>query len=168
MMDAYLPEGVTELSVDSIFMMPQLGVLSKVHPEAATQVFLKDCLIRLGTCVAPVGRAKEGKTVLKANVKMPDGKALDLNLKYGDLKVIPLEVGKEAELDLHPAGGIDVGEGKKKPLKRKIQGGVVGIIFDCRGRQPFEVPKDKNKRIEKLQTWIDAMDIYPRTGVLAK
>jgi len=168
MMDAYLPEGVTELSVDSIFMMPQLGVLSKVHPEAATQVFLKDCLIRLGTCVAPVGRAKEGKTVLKANVKMPDGKALDLNLKYGDLKVIPLEVGKEAELDLHPAGGIDVGEGKKKPLKRKIQGGVVGLIFDCRGRQPFEVPKDKNKRIEKLQTWIDAMDIYPRTGVLAK
>ncbi len=168
MMDAYLPEGITELSVDSIFMMPQLGVLSKVHPEAATQVFLKDCLIRLGTCIAPVGRAKEGKTVLKANVKMPDGKALDLDLKYGDLKVIPLEVGKEAELDLHPSGGIDVGEGKKKPVKRKIHGGVVGLIFDCRGRQPFEVPKDKNKRIEKLQTWIDAMDIYPRTGVLAK
>ncbi len=28
MIDAFLPEGVTELAVDSIFMMPQLGVLA--------------------------------------------------------------------------------------------------------------------------------------------
>ena len=168
MMDAYLPEGVTELAVDSIFMMPQLGVLSKVHPEAATQVFLKDCLVRLGTCIAPVGKAREGKTVLKAKVTMPSGEEHDLDLKYGDLKVIPLEVGKKATIDLQPAGGIDVGEGKKKPLTREINGGTVGIIFDCRGRQPFEVPKDTKKRIEKLQTWIDAMDIYPREGVLAR
>ena len=27
------------LAVDSIFMMPQLGVLSTVEPQAATQVF---------------------------------------------------------------------------------------------------------------------------------
>jgi hypothetical protein len=29
MMDAYLPEGIKELTVDSIFMMPQLGVSCK-------------------------------------------------------------------------------------------------------------------------------------------
>lgn len=168
MMDAYLPEGITELSVDSIFMMPQLGVLSKVHPEAATQVFLKDCLIRLGTCIAPVGRAKEGKTVLKAKVKMPSGEIHDLDLKYGDLQVIPLAVGEKAHLELHPVGGIDVGHGKKQSLEKEINGGTVGIIFDCRGRQPFEIPKEPAKRIEKLQKWIDAMDIYPRKGVLAK
>jgi hypothetical protein len=57
MIDAYQPEGVTELAVDSIFMMPQLGVLSTVLPEAATQVFDRDCLIRLGTVVAPGGTA---------------------------------------------------------------------------------------------------------------
>ena len=47
-----LPEGITEIAVDSIFMMPQLGVLSSIHPEAAVEVFNKDCLIRLGTCIA--------------------------------------------------------------------------------------------------------------------
>ncbi len=53
MIDAFQVEGVTELAVDSIFMMPHLGVLSTIHPAAATEVFEKDCLVRLGTCVAP-------------------------------------------------------------------------------------------------------------------
>src|SRR5262249_24824700 len=39
MIDAFLPEGLTHVAVDSIFMAPQLGVLSSVHEEAATQVF---------------------------------------------------------------------------------------------------------------------------------
>ena len=30
MIDAFLPEGVTSLAVDSIFMMPQLGVLANI------------------------------------------------------------------------------------------------------------------------------------------
>ena len=60
MLDAYQPEGVTLLTVDSIFMMPQLGILSTVHPRAATDVFERDCLIYLGTCIAPIGVAKEG------------------------------------------------------------------------------------------------------------
>src|SRR5688572_18138355 len=57
MIDAFQVEGITELAVDSIFMMPHLGVLSTVHPDAATEVFEKDCLVRLGTCIAPVGQA---------------------------------------------------------------------------------------------------------------
>src|SRR5690606_41089022 len=38
MMDAYQPEGITMLTVDSIFMMPHLGVLSEHFFEAAKQV----------------------------------------------------------------------------------------------------------------------------------
>ena len=41
MIDAFLPEGITRLAVDSIFMMPQLGVLTEVQPKAATEVFEK-------------------------------------------------------------------------------------------------------------------------------
>ena len=61
LIDSFLPEGITTLTVDSIFMMPQLGVLAAVHPEAATQVFERDCLIYLGDCIAPLGRVKEGQ-----------------------------------------------------------------------------------------------------------
>ena len=33
MIDAFQPEGITRLAVDSIFMMPQLGVLAQVNRE---------------------------------------------------------------------------------------------------------------------------------------
>ncbi|MGB9590775.1 MAG: glutamate mutase L, partial [Candidatus Hydrothermia bacterium] len=36
LLDSFQPEGVTFLAVDSIFMMPHLGVLSTVHEQAAT------------------------------------------------------------------------------------------------------------------------------------
>jgi len=59
LIDAFQPEGITKLAVDSIFMMPQLGVLSEVHAKAATEVFNKDCLIHLGTCV--LRRSRRGR-----------------------------------------------------------------------------------------------------------
>ncbi|RLC57178.1 MAG: methylaspartate mutase, partial [Candidatus Cloacimonadota bacterium] len=44
MVDAFLPEGITRLAVESIFMMPRLGVLAEISEKAATEVFEKDCL----------------------------------------------------------------------------------------------------------------------------
>jgi uncharacterized protein (TIGR01319 family) len=54
--DAFLPEGVTRLFQDSVFMMPHLGLLATVYEEAAQQIFEKDCLVRLGTVIAPAGK----------------------------------------------------------------------------------------------------------------
>jgi uncharacterized protein (TIGR01319 family) len=165
MMDAYLPEGITMLTVDSIFMMPQLGVLSQVHPEAATQVFEKDCLVWLGTCVAPVGEMKEEKPLLKALVKFPSGKTEEIVLMGGDLKVVPLGVGETATVSLEPIRGIDAGKGKGEAFETEVKGGVVGLILDGRGR-PFNLPKEKSKRIEKLLRWNQAMQIYPEKKTL--
>ena len=61
LIDAFGPEAVTRIAVDSIFMMPHLGVLAQVHEQAATEVFKRDCLIHLGTCVACRARPKSGK-----------------------------------------------------------------------------------------------------------
>lgn len=161
MMDAFLPEGITKLTVDSIFMMPQLGVLAEVHPEAATQVFEKDCLIYLGTCVAPVGPFKEGKTALTGKITFPDGRVEDYEVRFGDIKVYPLGAGEEARVLINPAKGLDAGQGRGVSFEANLSGGVVGIIFDCRGRQPFVLPEDKAKRIEKLKIWNKAMGMYP-------
>ena len=61
LIDAFEPEGITTLAKDSIFMMPHLGVLAQVHPQAAIEVFERDCLIYLGTCVSPKGNGSLGK-----------------------------------------------------------------------------------------------------------
>ena len=42
-----------------------------------------------------------------------------------------------------------------------LRGGVVGVILDCRGRQPFALPQDRTQRITKLGEWNEALDIYP-------
>ena len=85
MIDAFQPEGITRIAVDSIFMMPHLGVLSTVNEQAATEVFEKDCLIHLGTCVSLV-KGNTGKLQEKCisyKIAMPDGKRIEESLPYG-------------------------------------------------------------------------------------
>ncbi|MFQ3610185.1 MAG: glutamate mutase L [Fimbriimonadales bacterium] len=153
MMDAYQPEGVTMLAVDSIFMMPQLGVLSTVHPEAAAQVFDRDCLIRLGSCVAPVGQGKEGEPCLTIEY---NGKSE--TFRYGEIRVLPLGVGETIEARLTPARGFDVGAGKGKALQAVLEGGVVGVVVDTRGR-PLQLPQDDASRRKKLIEWLSAFGL---------
>jgi hypothetical protein len=161
LIDAFLPEHLTELAVDSIFMAPQLGVLSTVHPRAARQVFEKDCLIRLGTCVAPVGPGKEGQTALKVSLELPGGKKEELSIPYGYIRLVPLADGERANAVLRPEKSFDVGEGKGRDRTVSLRGGVVGLIFDCRGRRPFTIPEDRTRRIAKLSEWNEALQIYP-------
>jgi uncharacterized protein (TIGR01319 family) len=161
MIDAFLPEGITRLAVDSIFMMPHLGVLSTVHEKSATEVFNKDCLIPLGFCVAPLGVGKEGQKALTVKIERKHGNTDDVLMKFGEIKLLPLKQDEEAKVILHPEKGFDVGEGRGKSLEGKVFGGIVGLIIDCRGR-PFKLPDSKVKRMEKLNEWFDAMDMYPK------
>ena len=161
MLDAFLPEGVTQIAVDSIFMMPQLGVLAQNYPEVATEVFQKDCLIPLGTSIAPWGPGKERQPSFKAKLTMPDGKTETFDMNYGDLKLIPLDVGETAQAVLEPSKNMDFGNGKGRPMEAVIKGGVVGVALDARGRRPFAIPTDRAKRVAVLQRWNEAMDVYP-------
>ncbi|MCD4847471.1 MAG: glutamate mutase L [Candidatus Aegiribacteria sp.] len=159
--DAFLPEGVTMLAVDSIFMMPQLGVLSEVLPQAATEVFDKDCLIRLGSCVAPSGQLKKTDVLADVSIKMSDGSSKELKIERGKMFVLPLGVGEKVQSVIKPAKNLDVGSGPGVEWTGELEGGVVGLVFDGRGRQPFNLPEDDSERIAKLQEWAKALDIYP-------
>lgn len=161
MIDAFLPEGVTQLAVDSIFMMPQLGVLSEVHEEAATEVFDKDCLIRLGTCIAPVGVVKKSNEMAVLVLTKPDGSTDEYTIEYGKMKVIPLHKGDTVNAEIRPAKNIDVGSGPGKMHICQISGGITGLILDGRGRKPFRLPEKDSERIKKLQEWSDALKTYP-------
>lgn len=153
MLDAYQPEGVTLLAVDSIFMMPQLGVLSTVLPDAALQVFGRDCLIKLGHVIAPVGTAREGETAVTVRLK---GAAEEV--PFGSLKVLPLGLDQEVEVEISPARGLDVGAGKGRPLTTTVEGGVVGLVIDARGR-PLQLPTEPAARMRKLGEWHQALGL---------
>ncbi|MCK4598092.1 glutamate mutase L, partial [bacterium] len=161
LIDSFLPEGITQLAVDSIFMMPQLGVLSTVHKQAATEVFTNDCLIRLGTCIAPVGAGKSNKPCMKISIKVPGGESVEREVMPGDLFVIPAPHGEPIPIWVEPARGFDMGAGKGKKVETQVHGGVVGIVVDARGRRPFELPVDRAERVKKLREWNKIMDAYP-------
>lgn len=160
LMDAFQPEGVTRLTVDSIFMMPHLGVLTEVHPEAAREVFEKDCLIHLGTCIAPIGAGKPGQKCVAVTVTRANGEKLEAAVGFGDLRTLPLPVGETARAVINPERGFDVGAGAGRELEADVHGGLSGVIIDCRGR-PLVLPGSDKARIEALNRWAGQLEAYP-------
>ncbi len=158
MIDAFEPKGVTTLAVDSIFMMPQLGVLATVHAPAATEVFERDCLILLGTVIAPAGKAKGGAPLATVQIDLPDG-TQEFSIGAGDLQRIPLPEG-QVRCRITPAKGVDVGAGPGTACERKIEGGEVGVLLDGRGR-PINLPTSAAERVEAIEQWIQNLDLYP-------
>ncbi len=159
MIDAFLPEGVTQLAVDSIFMMPQLGVLSQVNKEAATQVFNRDCLIHLGTCIAPTGQAKKGGSCLEISVNMPSGIVED-TIPAGELKLYKVGMDEVVQVKIQPNRHFDAGAGNGQVVETEVRGGVVGLVIDTRGR-PLEMSADTAQSVEDLKTWLQTLDVYP-------
>lgn len=160
MIDAYQPLGVTTLSVDSIFMMPHLGVLSSINEKAALDVFVKDCLIYLGTCISSIGTAKPGEKCFDYTLSLPDGRKIENSIAFGEIRLHSLPSGIEATLDAVPTKKFDLGEGKGKRISRKVKGGEVGFILDARGR-PLEMAEDNSQRIEQIIKWSKAVNLYP-------
>jgi hypothetical protein len=163
MLDGFQPEGFTELTVDSIFMMPQLGVLSTVHEEAAVQVFTRDCLIRLGWAVAPrgTGKPRAGQTCMSVELRRRGGGGGRCDVKCGEIKVLELGLGERATVVAMPARGFDLGRGPGQIVERDVSGGVVGLILDGRGR-PIRLPAEKQERTRKLVEWNVALAAYPK------
>ena len=162
LIDAYEPEGVTALAVDSIFMMPHLGVFSTVHPEAAKEIFFKDCLVPLGTVVAPVGGRGRAREVL---VKVEIEGETPFELLAGELICFELPKDQKRQVKLSPESGIDVGKGPGVMRAETLSGGEAGLVFDGRGR-PLSWggagPKatvDRSAQVARVRDWYRSMNV---------
>lgn len=159
LIDAFEPEGFTRLAKDSIFMMPHLGVLAQVHPQASLEVFDRDCLIYLGTCVAPRGTGKAGRPCFRFSIRRKAGEESG-EMLYGDLRLVPLGEGETAMVTIDPERSFDCGEGPGKRVEREARGGTVGLILDARGR-PLVVPAARDASRTVVEQWVTALDLYP-------
>jgi len=164
--DAWQPEGVTRMFQDSVFMMPHLGVLSTVYRDAAWNIFDKDCLVRLGTNIAPAGTGKLGEHVMTVELEMPNGEEVKEELSLGDIKLVKLTELEEAKATIIPGKEYDVGAGPGKELEAAVSGGVAGVILDARGR-PIYLPEEEGQRKELLLKWFKAMELYDESKLEA-
>lgn len=154
MLDALQPVGVSGLALDRTRLLAPLGAVAMVNPAAAAQVIERDALLNLGTVVAPVGAGREGDVVLTFKIEYEDGRSLEVEVLYGSLEVIPLPAGQTANLELRPSRRFDVGLGTRGQAgATKVEGGVIGIIIDARGR-PLPIAADPEQQQEKMQRWL--------------
>ncbi|MEJ2208674.1 MAG: glutamate mutase L [Anaerolineae bacterium] len=154
LLDALQPVGVSGLAVDQVRLMAPLGAAAMVNSAVAAQVMEQDALLNLGTVVAPVGTAREGDVALTFKIEYEDGRSLEVEVPYGSLEVIPLPTGQTADLELRPTRRFDVGLGTKGQAgTTKVEGGIIGIIIDARGR-PLPIAEDPEEQREKMQRWL--------------
>lgn len=159
LLDGLQPTGVCTLALDQASVLPQLGALAAVHPLAAAQAVAQDGFLRLGTAVCPVGTAREGSVALRVKVEYDDGQTIRVEVPYGELEVIPLRPGQRAVMELRPSSHLDVGLGRRgKGATTDVEGGVVGIIIDGRGR-PLSLPGEGDKCRAKMQEWMWEMGL---------
>ncbi len=154
LLDALQPVGVSGMVLDRFRLMAPLAATAMVNPLAAANVIERDTLLNLGTVVAPVGTAREGEIALTFKVEYEDGRVLEVEVPYGSLEVIPLPVGQTADLELRPTRHFDVGLGTRgQPGTTKVEGGLIGIIIDARGR-PLPIADDPGIQRERMQRWL--------------
>ncbi len=159
LLDALQPRGVTSLVLDKTMLVSQLGAVATIAPVAAVQVNENDAVShRLGTCVIPYGNVQPGQIAVRVGVEYSDGRQLNIDVMGGTIEVIPLQSHEQALLTLFPTPSVDVGlgPGERARAAEEIDGGLVGLIIDARGR-PLVLPKDETERQARLLQWTQAL-----------
>ncbi|MBL7661580.1 glutamate mutase L [bacterium] len=155
LIDAFLPVGVTELAVDSIFMLPHLGVLATEYPQAAFELLIKECLVPLGTVISPNFVNQRSMELFSIEIA---GRAEE-KITTGTLKVIPLESNTNVSCKITPLShNVEFGKYGSKAFTTSLSGGSVGIIIDARGR-PLVESSDPELQVKNTAGWHRALNI---------
>jgi uncharacterized protein (TIGR01319 family) len=129
MIDGFELKGLTQVCVDSVFMMPHLGVLASVNPEAAVSLFESECLVNICHHVRPLECGSAAGVMAKVKL---DGEVIG-ELRRGELLVVGGVAGRAGLLTVEPtARKVDMGAGLGATLSRKVSFGEIGLVLDGR------------------------------------
>jgi hypothetical protein len=151
-LDALQPVGIFSVAIDRYGVLPALGLLAAHQPLVSVQALEAGLLMDLGWVIVPTGRARPGDKVMDVQLVSQDSGRLEIDVRYGDLEVLPLAHGQVAEVTLKPTRHFDVGRGPGRARKVTVHGGAVGLVLDARGR-PLVLPPDDGARRALIRQW---------------
>jgi hypothetical protein len=159
LLDAFQPPGVTTLSVDAQNMMCALGAAGRINPLAVVQVLDSPSFPRLGTAICPVGKSRFGDPVLRYRMQTAEGREIRGDVRFGMIEVVPLPLGQKAQLSVQLHRHFDLGlGGYGQGGTLGVEGGLVGLIIDARGRPlVFESDHAKNRKLQ--DDWLTQITI---------
>ncbi len=152
LLDALQPEGTATLRADANALLPALGALAYIKPEAVVQALEYGGLEELGTSISLSGQPRHDRAAMRIRIRNASGQLVEHQLAGGHLWVYPLPPGQEVEVDVRALGrGVSL-NGKAR-LRLKVSGGSVGLIFDARGR-PLPLAQDVRGRATQMPDWL--------------
>ncbi len=152
LLDALQPSGVSTVILDQNNLLPLLGAAAAQNSLLPVQVLESGAFLSIGTVVAPVVSTHYGTPILRAKLSYENGTEARADVKFGSLEILQLQSGEVGKLNLQPMHGADVGFGPGRAGTISVSGGVLGVVFDGRGR-PLELPSDAVRRRELIKKW---------------
>jgi hypothetical protein len=150
LLDAIEPVGITTVVLDKHGLTSALGAVAVTQPVAAVQALDAGAFDPLGTVIAPVGRARPGEVVMTVRIRFDRGGELEMEVRHGSLEMLPLRVGEKATLEFRLRRGMSLGR-IGGPVE--VNGGMVGLVIDARGR-PLRLPPDLSACRQLAQQWL--------------
>lgn len=161
LLDAVQPLGVTSLVLDTASLAPMLGSVAAVAPEVAGALAEGDAIpLVLGPVVSISGQLVAGQLAVRTVLDYADGRQHVAEVLAGMLHRLPLRPGERARLSLFPAPTADVGlgAGQQARASELIEGGLLGILIDARGR-PLHPAPNSEQGIQQQIEWRRALGL---------
>jgi hypothetical protein len=153
LLDSIQPAGITTIILDRSNLLPLLGAAAERNSLLPIQVLDSGAFQSLGTIVSLAGSAHEGASIARARMTYDNGSEAIADVKFGGLELLPLPHGQNARLSIQPHHGINAGFGPGRAGTLTVSGGLMGVVFDGRGR-PLRLPADPGRRREQLKKWL--------------
>jgi hypothetical protein len=163
-LDGLRPLGVTQIALDGAGVLSPLGSLPDDEIAEGIGVLRDDLLVPLGTTVVTRG-GRSGQLAIRARlhrVGWPDPETIEV--RAGQVIVMPLPRGERAELDIELEGGATLPAPRRTHhLRTEVTGGTVGLVLDARDA-PLMLPRRLDDRREVIAGWLETLLREPVPG----
>lgn len=165
LLDGARPVGITQLAVDAAGVLAPLGSLPDDEIREGMALLGDDLLVPLGTAVVPRG-GELGRPAMRVTLHRPGWpSAQPVEIRGGQVHVIPLPRGQEAELHIELGNGVSLGTARRSPrISAMVTGGAVGLVLDARG-VPIALPRRGDDRRTMQAAWREALAREAPPGV---
>ncbi len=157
LLDGVRPIGVTQMAVDAGGLLGPLGSLSDAEISEGLTLLADDLLVPLGTSVVCRG-GEPGRVAMRVTIHRAGWPAYSpIEVRTGQVQVVQLPRGQEAELTIEPANGVTLGAARRSPrITATATGGAVGLVLDGRGI-PVGLPRRADDRRAVVASWRDSL-----------
>ena len=157
LLDGARPLGVTQLAIDPSGALGPLGALEDQEIGEGVGMLRDDLLAPLGAALVCRG-GRSGHPAFRVTIHRAGWPSMGpIEVRGGQLQVVPLGRGQMAELEIELEPGIGIGGARRaRRSHTSVLGGAVGLVLDARD-VPLLLPRRSDDRRSILAAWRDAL-----------